>query len=136
MRLAVCKLDCVQIWCGLTTDTSLLAIVLARSSFGSGYVGCGWLDLFIYHHPEPSTILIWTASTDKKYMELNGASLKVRLPHVTPRKTPLMIILWWLETWNLCIIFTFSFKVGLNFHKVSTRIFFLQSAAKFFSKFI
>ncbi len=30
-----------------------------------------------------STIYIWTARTDKKYMELNGAALNVNIPGVT-----------------------------------------------------
>ncbi len=29
----------------------------------------------------------WTASSDKKYMELNGAALNVNKPYMTSRKT-------------------------------------------------
>ncbi len=45
---------------GLTRKKVIkIAFTLARGpkikySFGNGYAGCGWLDLFMYRHPELS----------------------------------------------------------------------------------
>ncbi len=44
-------------------------------------------NLIIRHKLRPWSS--WTANSDKKYMELNGAALNVNKPCVTPRKTVL-----------------------------------------------
>ncbi len=67
------------------TRKNVIAIVFTlaygnkiKYSFGNEYVGCGWLDLFVYHHPELSirqpvgTSKARTVDTELKRCEKDG----------------------------------------------------------------